>query len=538
MSTTRSTRTTLPDAPEPQLSPVRVLLAARPRRARRRARSSRSATWRRRGPRRRTPPRATPRGSRRTSTRPSRRRSPSRTARPTRRATSCSASSSPADGRRDVHARPGAPTRRSTAPPRRMDLDRRVAQVRGQGGDAIISFGGQANTRAGGRLRRRGRARVGVPRGHRPLRGRHDRLRHRGRRARRHGGERPPREGGQGAPGRGPRRRRPLAVWLTLPVTPEGLNADALAVVRTMLAAKVDLAGVNVMAMDFGVPSAAQDMRGAVTSSLTATHAPARRALRARRSAPRELWGKLGVTVMIGQNDVDGERLSVADARAIAALRRLARHRPRLDVVAEPRHAVRRDLPGHRDALQPLQRRRPEAAGVHEDVRPAARHRPREVRRRRRPPTGCPRRRPARRTTRRGAPTRSGSPSRPYREGYKVVWHQAVYVAKWYSQGQTPDAENVAPGDAPWRLVGPVLSTDRAPEIPKLPAGTHPKWTRARSSGRRPRALPGPALPGELVHAGRPARRDRPERHAVAVEAALPDPRRADRRLTRVSGCG
>ena len=28
----------------------------------------------------------------------------------------------------------------------KLDLDRRVAQVRGQGGDAIISFGGQANT--------------------------------------------------------------------------------------------------------------------------------------------------------------------------------------------------------------------------------------------------------------------------------------------------------------------------------------------------------------------------------------------------------
>ena len=49
-----------------------------------------------------------------------------------------------------------------------------------------------------------------------------------------------------------------LAVWLTLPVTPDGLNPDALAVVRTMIDAKVDVAGVNVMAMDFGVPSAAR----------------------------------------------------------------------------------------------------------------------------------------------------------------------------------------------------------------------------------------------------------------------------------------
>ncbi len=68
-------------------------------------------------------------------------------------------------------------------------------------------------------------------------------------------------------------------------------------------------------------------------------------------------------------------------------------------------------------------------------------------------------------------------PAQPYVAGYKVVWHQAVYVAKWYTQGHSPDAQNVAASDSPWRLVGPVLSTDRAPEIPTLPAGTHPRWS-------------------------------------------------------------
>ncbi|HEV7774788.1 MAG TPA: hypothetical protein VGO48_16015, partial [Conexibacter sp.] len=71
-------------------------------------------------------------------------------------------------------------------------------------------------------------------------------------------------------------------------------------------------------------------------------------------------------------------------------------------------------------------------------------------------------------------------PEQAYHEGYKVVWHQAVYVAKWYSQGQTPDAENVAASDSLWRLVGPVLRTDHAPRIPKLPAGTYPAWSRTK----------------------------------------------------------
>ena len=45
---------------------------------------------------------------------------------------------------------------------------------------------------------------------------------------------------------------------------PGGLDADALAVVRTMIDAKVDIAGVNVMAMDFGVPSGRKDMLGPI----------------------------------------------------------------------------------------------------------------------------------------------------------------------------------------------------------------------------------------------------------------------------------
>ena len=62
-----------------------------------------------------------------------------------------------------------------------MDLDRRIAQVRGQGGDAVVSFGGASNTRAGRDMRQHRPARVGLPRGHRPLYGQHRRLRHRGR---------------------------------------------------------------------------------------------------------------------------------------------------------------------------------------------------------------------------------------------------------------------------------------------------------------------------------------------------------------------
>ncbi len=111
-----------------------------------------------------------------------------------------------------------------------------------------------------------------------------------------------------------------LAVWLTLPVTPDGLQDDALAVVRSMLDARVDLAGVNIMAMDFGWKSASNDMRDAILSAVKATRGQlavvfAQGGLSL---STRNVWRKLGVTIMIGQNDVAGERVSVEDAEAVA----------------------------------------------------------------------------------------------------------------------------------------------------------------------------------------------------------------------------
>jgi chitinase len=43
-----------------------------------------------------------------------------------------------------------------------------------------------------------------------------------------------------------------LAIWLTLPVSPDGLSEDGTTAVSQMLSHGVDLAGVNVMVMDYG----------------------------------------------------------------------------------------------------------------------------------------------------------------------------------------------------------------------------------------------------------------------------------------------
>ncbi len=113
---------------------------------------------------------------------------------------------------------------------------------------------------------------------------------------------------------------RPLAVWLTLPVGPTGLTTEGEAVLAGMLSAGVDVAGVNGMTMDFGsAESPARPMSAQVIEASTALHAQVRAAFA---QAGRSLddaqgWAKVGITPMIGQNDVQAEQFTLTDAAAV-----------------------------------------------------------------------------------------------------------------------------------------------------------------------------------------------------------------------------
>lgn len=348
------------------------------------------------------------------------------------------------------------------------DLDRRIAQVRGQGGRAIVSFGGQAN------------AELAVA-CHRP-----DALAaaYRSVVDRYHGDTVDFDIEGTAVADADANARRTaavkvlqserhhLAVWLTLPVSPRGLTPDGLALIRTMTAAKVELAGVNIMAMDFGEPQAGQDMRQAVLSSITASRTQLATIFGAGRS-----WSRLGVTIMIGQNDLDAERLSLADAKAIGrfarahGVARLSLWSLNRDAQCGATFAV---LHVHSDscsgvAQKPLAFSRLLAGIVRGSAQTASAAAPTgalPV-----PSVDATADDPAR------SPYPIWAPEQAYRAGYKVVWHHAVYVAQWYSQGVTP---GVAAASMPWRMVGPVLTTDRAPSLRRLPAGTYPAWTVTR----------------------------------------------------------
>ncbi len=112
-----------------------------------------------------------------------------------------------------------------------------------------------------------------------------------------------------------------VQIWYTLPVLPTGLTADGVNVVDTALKAGVNLAGVNVMAMDYGESAAptsgpnAKTMGAYAIQAAESTYAQIS-ALYATRSKTFS-WSQIGVTPMLGVNDVLTEVFTVADAQAL-----------------------------------------------------------------------------------------------------------------------------------------------------------------------------------------------------------------------------
>jgi hypothetical protein len=114
---------------------------------------------------------------------------------------------------------------------------------------------------------------------------------------------------------------RTLDVWFTLPVLPTGLTNDGLYVVQSALRYGVNIAGVNIMTMDYG-DSAAPNPNGkmgdyaiqAATSLFNQLKSAYNNTL-----TTAQLWDKIGVTPMIGLNDVTTEVFDQQEAREVLA---------------------------------------------------------------------------------------------------------------------------------------------------------------------------------------------------------------------------
>jgi hypothetical protein len=121
------------------------------------------------------------------------------------------------------------------------------------------------------------------------------------------------------------RAGRPLRISLTLPVNPTGLDGDALKVVRETIAGGVSISLVNGMAMDYG-DGAAPDPAGKMGAYAIEVAGSLHKQLHARFHSlgSAALDSMVGITAMIGINDVSDELFTTSDA---TTLRNFARGR-------------------------------------------------------------------------------------------------------------------------------------------------------------------------------------------------------------------
>jgi chitinase len=268
-----------------------------------------------------------------------------------------------------------------------------------------------------------------------------------------------------------------LAVWLTLPVAPSGLTEDGTDAVAAMLDAQVDLAGVNLMTMDYGSSKDADETMA--EASVIAAKSAHRQIGALYSQAGTELtdatlWSKIGLTPMAGQNDVAGE---VFDLDAAAALNTFAQEQQigrmslwslNRDTTCGSNYA---DLKRVSDSCSGIDQGdlkfvdvlgegftgRPVTAAASVTIDEAASIESIEDN----PAT---------------SPYPIWAKESSYLESAKVVWHRNVYQAKWWTSGDLPDNPVLNEWETAWVLIGPVLPGETPIPQPTLPAGTYSEW--------------------------------------------------------------
>jgi chitinase len=280
---------------------------------------------------------------------------------------------------------------------------------------------------------------------------------------------------------------KPLEVWLTLPVAPEGLTVDGIAAVRATLEGGVSLRGVNVMTMDYGSGGPEPDMLALSLRALEATHqqlSDLYLRLGVQLTSP-QVWSRIGTTPMIGQNDVDAERFTLADASGLATfavdkgLGRVSMWSLNRDA---PCKGTFTNVVVHSNTCSGTAQDALAFSSVFAGLPGSA--------------VGSSGRESvaiADQETITDDPGTSPYPvwrlSALYVGGYKVVWHGVVYEAKWSSQGTDPSGSSGSGIPNPWSVIGPVSPTEKAPRPSPAVTGVTAVWAQDTGYSRGDRVL-------------------------------------------------
>jgi len=357
-----------------------------------------------------------------------------------------------------------------------LDLDRRIARLRQQGGNVAISFGGLKNKE----LANSCSDVVSLKNAYRAVIDRYDLDTidldiEQGNLADRVAGDR---RAEAIAQLQAERRAsgKSLAVWLTLPVSPAGLSEDGTTTVSQMLEKKVDLAGVNAMTMDYGQSLGDLSTIEAGEKALISTHRQLgvlyQRAGMYLNDAT--LWSKIGATPMIGQNDFEKEVLMLDDAVRLnkfardKSIGRMSMWSANRDVACGSNYT---DTKKVSDSCSGVKEEKGAFAKALADgftgsfalsagIVTSADDNTKEAK-----------------DDPRNSPYPIWSDAGAYLQGTKVVWHRNVYEAKWWTQGDQPDNPVLQEWETPWKLIGPVLPGEKPVQQATLPVGTYPEWS-------------------------------------------------------------
>jgi chitinase len=240
------------------------------------------------------------------------------------------------------------------------------------------------------------------------------------------------------------------------------------------------------MTMDYGGSKGTSSMKEATQLSLNSTWMQLD-ALFKRAGTPKteaEIWGMIGATPMIGQNDVPDEVFTVEDAQWLndfahrMGMGRISFWSANRDAqcgdtgpdsrVSNTCSGVRQDPHQFTNVLTAAS-----ATGKPPSTNDAALFVQAST-------TPLSRAQNLSHDDPRTSPYPLWRMAKEYDAGSKVVWQDRVYQAKWWNKDTQPDAPVVNTWDTPWRYLGPVLQSDRdaaAAAIPIAPSAERATWS-------------------------------------------------------------
>jgi len=112
------------------------------------------------------------------------------------------------------------------------------------------------------------------------------------------------------------RRGYELKVSFTLPVTPQGLTRDGIAYLQNAIDKKVSISVINILAMNYGESASPEKM--GENAILAANNAIQQISKLFPEKSLAHVKSMLGITPMIGLNDVSPEKFSLDNARTLS----------------------------------------------------------------------------------------------------------------------------------------------------------------------------------------------------------------------------